>query len=182
MAKSKTGSFWLSETVELPSATASGTVVQGTVDLGAYVDVGDQQAIAIEYVDFIWQRGSANASDFKNMLDANGALESQLTDLNPGTEMLIANDNSLVASGALNIDQANNIGSHAGDFYPDSFGRLDEARMVVNDSLYLTAAPFGANISATHQVNVTCRIKCRVVKLSTKDWMAIAIQSTASDN
>jgi hypothetical protein len=33
----------------------------------------------------------------------------------------------------------------------------------------------------TASVNCTVRIRARVVKLSSKDWMAIAIQSTASD-
>ena len=53
--------------------------------------------------------------------------------------------------------------------------------MVVNDSLYLVAGPDGTatNVAA---LSVTARIRCRVVKLGSKDWMAIAIQSTASDN
>jgi hypothetical protein len=53
--------------------------------------------------------------------------------------------------------------------------------MVVNDSLYLVGGPDGANIG-TAAVYVTARIRARIVKLSSKDWMAIAIQSTASDN
>ena len=52
MAKSKTGSFWLTESVTIASGATSGT---GTIDLGAYVDVGDQQALSIEEVDVIWQ-------------------------------------------------------------------------------------------------------------------------------
>jgi len=181
MATSKTGSFWLTDVVTFAAADPSGTVVTGTTDLGAYVDVGDQQAISIESVDFMWQRGNANSGDFKNMLDANGALQAQLTDLNPGGVVLRSDDHSVVADGILNIDQVNNIGSTAANFYPDNFGKLDESRMIVNDSLYLTAQCAGANIGG-HQVNLVCRIKCRIVKLSTKDWMAIAIQSTASDN
>ena len=35
-----------------------GTVVQGTIDLGAYVNVATGQAVAIESVDFIWQIGN----------------------------------------------------------------------------------------------------------------------------
>ena len=53
--------------------------------------------------------------------------------------------------------------------------------MVVNDTLYLNAGAFGAAIGAQN-VFCTARIRCRVVKLSQSDWMAIAIQSTASDN
>ena len=90
----------------------------------------------------------------------------------------------MVASGALNIDVSNNVGTEVADFYPDNFGptSLSEAFLVVNDSLYLVAGVNGALVSATTGIDVTVRIKCRIAKLSNKDWMAIAIQSTASDN
>ena len=181
MATSKTGSFWLTETVTLAAGGAASSRFQGTIDLGAYVDVGDQQAIAIEQVDWVWQTGSDFGNEFNVMLAINGSLGAQLTDLNPATLFVRADDNSLVASGALNIDVANNIGSSAADFYPDSFGKLDESRLTVNDSLYIVAGNDAANIGAV-DMYLTCRIKCRIVKLTTKDWMAIAIQSTASDN
>jgi len=181
MAKAKTGSFWLTEVVTLPALSPVGTRVQGTLDLGAYVDVGDQQAISIELVDFIHQGGTDYGSNVDGMVNNNGALTTQLTDLNPGTVFVRADDNSLIASGAINIDQANNIVTRDADFFPDSFGKLDESRLVVNDSLYVVAGVDSANIDVV-DVFITCRIKCRIVKLSTKDWMAIAIQSTASDN
>jgi len=53
--------------------------------------------------------------------------------------------------------------------------------MVVNDQMYLTAGVFGAAVS-TSDILLTARVRARVVKLSSEDWMAIAIQSTASDN
>lgn len=181
MAKSKTGSFWLTETVPMLANQLDGGRNSGTIDLGAYVDVGDQQAIAIETVDFIWQNGANFDSNPEGMLALNGSLGVQLTDLNPGGLFIRADDNSLIASGHLNIDVGNNVTSSDSDFYPDNFGKLDEARMVVNDSLFVVAGNDGANISGA-TVYVTVRIKCRIVKLATKDWMAIAIQSTASDN
>ena len=183
MAKAKTGSFYLTESVQLPAATASGTSSQGTIDLGAYVNVPTGQALAIESVDFILQRDAPYGQDYNVMLAGNGAISMQLTDLNPGTAMVRADDASLVASGALNIAIANNIGSEVADFYPDNFGpsNLSEAFMVVNDTLYLNGMPAGAAIGAG-DLWLTARIRCRVVKLSTKDWMAIAIQSTAADN
>ena len=58
MTKSKTGSFYLTETVTLPAATASGDRVQGSIDLGAYVNVPTGQAIAVESVDFVYQVSS----------------------------------------------------------------------------------------------------------------------------
>jgi len=56
------------------------------------------------------------------MLAANGSFGFQLTDLNPGTLLVRADNQSLVASGALQIDIVNNIASHSNDLYPDSFG------------------------------------------------------------
>ena len=183
MATAKTGSFYLTESVVMPAATASGISTQGVIDLGAYVNVPTGQAVAIESVDFILQRADPFGQNYDSMLASNGSISFQLTDLNPGTALLRADDHSLVASGAINIDVANNIASEVADFYPDNFGpaALSEAFMVVNDSLYLNSMPSAAAIGAGDVV-CTVRIRCRVVKLSTKDWMAIAIQSTASDN
>ena len=180
MTKSMTGSFYLTETVTLPAANPSGTRVTGTVDLSAYVNVPTGQAIAIESVDFIYQWASAHYAAGAGMLVGNGAVHSQLTDLNPAGLMVRADNHSLIASGALNIDTANNITTNATDLYPDNFGpsALSEAFLVVNDTLYLTGGNENTAVSGS-AVFVTARIRCRVVKLSTKDWMAIAIQSTA---
>jgi len=183
MATAKTGSFYLTETVTLPAASVDGNIVQGVIDLGAYVNVATGQAVAVESVDFVYQVGTNLSSDVARMLAANGSLAVQLSDLNPGTQMIRADNQSLISSGGLNIDIANNIATHTQDLYPDNFGpaAMSEAFMVVNDSLYLTGGVFGAAVS-TSDIFITARIKCRVVKLGSKDWMAIAIQSTASDN
>jgi hypothetical protein len=183
MATAKTGSFYLTETVAIPATSASGTRVGGAIDLGAYVNVPTGQAIAIDSVDIIYQDGSDFSSAALNMLAGNGAIALQLTDLNPSDEFVRADDASLIASGSLNIDQANNIASHVSDLYPDNFGptALSEAFMVVNDTLYVVVGNDGAALAGS-AVYITARVRCRVVKLSNKDWMAIAIQSTASDN
>jgi len=183
MATSKTGSFYLTETITIPAATADNAVIQGSIDLGAYVNVATGQAIAVESVDFIFQNSEYYSARAEGMLAGNGSLTAQLTDLNPGTVFVRADNQSLIASAGLNIDVTNSIVSHVSDLYPDNFGpaNLSEAFMVVNDTMYLTSGPSGSATS-TSQVFVTARIRCRVVKLGTKDWMAIAIQSTASDN
>ena len=182
MATAKTGSFYLTENVTLANAAADGSRVQGTIDLGAYVNVPTGQAIAIDSVDFIWQTfdGGSNPEQF---LAANGSISVQLTDLNPGTSLVLANDQSLIASGSMAIDVGNNIASHVSDLYPDNYGpaALSESFMVVNDTLYFVAGNDGAAVGAA-DVYITVRVRCRVVKLSQKDWMAIAIQSTAADN
>ena len=54
MATAKTGSFYLTETVQLAAASANGTRNTGTIDLGAYVNVPTGQAIAIDSVDFVY--------------------------------------------------------------------------------------------------------------------------------
>ena len=183
MAKSKTASFWLTENFDL---TTLDTLVQSTIDLGAYVDVGDQQAIAIEQVDWIVQSHNKAANTYNSSLGGisagNWTIGFQLTDLNPGTAMVRADDNSLIGSGTLCFDDVNTISSLGPDLFPDTFGKLDESRMVVNDSLYVVGLMSLAGPVADRAASVTVRIKARIVKLSTKDWMAIAIQSTASDN
>jgi len=162
------------------------TPTQSTLDLGAYVDVGDQQAISVESVDFIIQARNTADNTFSNSLTGaatgNTQWTMQLMDLNPGSLFQRADDNTLVASGATYLDDTNSVISIGPDMYPDNFGKLDESRMVVNDSLFLLADFHGSALAPNRSYVVTVRIKCRIVKLSTKDWMAIAIQSTASDN
>lgn len=184
MATAKTGSFYLTETVTLPAASAGGTRVQSSIDLGAYVNVATGQAVAVEEVDFIYQHGGSLASAVEGLVASNATLGVQLTDLNPGQAFIRADDHSLIASGALNIDQGNNVATNTSDLYPDNFGptSLSEAFLVVNDTLYLVGGVDGGSTIGGADVLITARIKCRVAKLSNKDWMAIAIQSTASDN
>jgi len=183
MATAKTGSFYLTETVTIPAASLSETRTTGTIDLGAYVNVATGQAIAVESVDFVYQVGPTFSPAAEFMLNGNGALGVQLTDLNPGTTFVRADNQSLIASGSLNVDTANNVVSHAVDIYPDNYGTaaLSESFMVVNDTLYLTGGVNGAAIGA-FDLFITARIRARVVKLGSKDWMALALQSTASDN
>ena len=109
MATAKTGSFYLTETVILPAASIDGTRVAGTIDLGAYVNVATGQAIAIDSVDFVYQNGSNYDGNVNGMLAANGGLSAQLVDLNPGTLFVRADNQSLIASGSLNIDIINNV-------------------------------------------------------------------------
>jgi len=183
MATAKTGSFYLTETIAIPASSANGTRFQGSIDLGAYVNVATGQAVAVHSVDFIIQRDSDYGGAVSNFLAGNGSISTQLTDLNPGTALVRADDQSLIASGVLSIDQVNNIASHNTDLFPDNFGpaALSEAYMVVNDTMYLVSGPDKANVGSGI-LYVTARIRASIVKLGSKDWMAIAIQSTASDN
>ena len=183
MATAKTGSFYLTETVELAALTPTASRAQGEIDLGAYVNVPTGQAIAVESVDWIFQNTTDLSGNAETLMGGNGALSAQLVDLNPGTEFVRADDQSLIASGVLNISIADNIVSYHSDVYPDNHGpsNLSEMFLVVSDTIFAVVGVDG-NAAGAQGVSITARIKCRVVKLSTKDWMAIAIQSTASDN
>jgi hypothetical protein len=182
MAKSRSGSFYLTETVTLAAADPSGTRVQGVIDLGAYVSVIDGIAIAVESCDFLYQWASAYNGAGAGMLAGNGGITCQLTDLNPGTVFVRADDQSLIASGTLNIDDANNITSQSTDLYPDNFGpaSLSEAYLVVNDSMYVVGGVNNAAVGGS-ALFITARLKVRAVSLNKSDWIAIAIQSVASD-
>ena len=75
-------------------------------------------------------------------------------------------------------------GTHAdreADMYPDQYGKgSDDGRFVVNDQLYITGIV--NDLASSQACNVTIRVNASVVTLSAKDFMAIAIQSTAADN
>jgi hypothetical protein len=172
MATKKTSMFTLTERITLTNTSET----FATIDLGSYVDVGDRQALQVHSVDFIFQ-GNTAAEDIVSSVGAGQELKIQVTDLNRGG-LVFADDRALVASGNLMIDA--NQGVHQdSDLYPDNYGKgSDDGRYVVNDQLYLTARATGILTSA----NITARVNASIVSLTAKDFMAIAIQSTAADN
>jgi len=181
MATSKSSSFWLTEALVLDDLALH----QGTISLGAYLDVGDSQAVSIEEVRFTWMKQDTATGylnyDLASAVTANANMGAQLTSLNPETLMVRADDNTLVASGSLNLDDGNNITSDGPDLVPDVFGKNDESRFVVNDSLFFCAYNTGA-LGPDRAVICVVHIKARIVKLTTRDWIAISIQNTASDS
>ena len=175
MATKKTSMFTLTERI---SITAAGTPTFATIDLGSYCDVGDRQALQIHSVDFIWQ-GSSGASSVTLAMGGSAYAICQVTDLNRG-DVVFANDRALVASGAINYDNDAFLTNET-DLYPDNYGKgSDDGRYVVNDALYLVAESTG--VGAGQTINVTVRVNASIVSLTAKDFMAIAIQSTAADN
>ena len=176
MSKKKTSTFYLTERITM---TADDTAVTATIDLGAYVDVADRQAIAIEEVDFIFQ-GTTAGEELTVTCGQDSNVWVQLTDLNRGGALQFADDRALVASGNLMLDFSNNSVTHAADMYPDVYGARDGVRLVVNDQLYITGVT--TEVASSKAVNCTVRVKAHVAGLTAKDWMAIAIQSTAADN
>jgi hypothetical protein len=174
MATKKTSMFTLTERVTI---SAIDVATSATIDLGSYVDVGDRQGLQIHSVDFIFQ-GAAAATSIIDSL-GNGQVMVQVTDLNRGG-LVFANDRALVASGVLTHDNDGYL-SQATDQYPDNFGKgSDDGRYVVNDQLYITALLDQSSYSSA--VNVTVRVNASIVSLSARDFMSIAVQSTAADN
>ena len=175
MATKKTSMFTLTERVTI-SAAATDTFA--TIDLGSYVDVGDRQALQVHSVDFIWQ-GNTAGQGIAVATGGSAAMFAQVTDLNRGG-LVFADDRALVASGVLNLDTDAYL-SKDQDLYPDNYGKgSDDGRYVVNDQLYITAR--SSAVAAGQAVNVTVRVNASIVSLTAKDFMAIAIQSTAADN
>tara|TARA_Y100000401_G_C8322135_1_gene225994 strand:- start:2030 stop:2572 length:543 start_codon:yes stop_codon:yes gene_type:complete len=179
MAKGVTSYFFLNQTVTLPAANASGTFVQAEIDIASLVNAPKGQALEVEMVDFTVQRAGLFTSDVESMVAGNGSIDFQLTDLNPGTKFVRGDSQSLIASGSLNIDQTNCIGTYVSDLYPDSYGK-NNGFMVVNETLYLNAVSAGTAIGA-NDVYVNVRMRVRVVKLTAADWTSIALQSVSSD-
>lgn len=180
MATSKTASFYLTETVNIPAGATSGSTVQSSIDIGGLVNIASSEALAIESVDFIYQIGADYDGTLADLDASPYTVSVQATDQNPGTALVRADDSNLIASGVLNADPANNISSSSADFYPDNFGKLSESFFAVNDTLYVVAALKGNTSASDDPLAVTVRIRARIAKLSKQDWMALAITSTAN--
>lgn len=175
MATKKTSIFTLTERFTI-SAAATDTFA--TIDLGSYVDVGDRQAIQIHSVDYIFQSTVPNGN-VPGALGAAGTISVQVSDLNRGG-IVFCDDRALVSS-AMVAYEPNGFLSQNFDMYPDNYGKgSSDGRFVVNDTLYITGTSTVLNVPET--INVTVRVNASIVSLSAKDFMAIAIQSTAADN
>ena len=175
MATKKTAMFTLTERLTI---SAGATDTFATIDLGSYVDVGDRQALQIHSVDYVFQGTTAN-DHVEVAMAADDSTLVQLTDLNRGG-LVFANDRALVSSASLYKSTAGELNMEA-DLYPDNYGKgSDDGRYVVNDQLYITGRC--TQINSATAVNITIRVNASIVTLGAKDFMAIAIQSTAADN
>jgi len=176
MATKKTSMFTLTERLTI---TAANVETFATISLASYVDVGDRQALQVHSVDYIFQGTNANKS-VTTALNADHSALVQVTDLNRGG-LVFADDRALVSSASLFKGGGSAALSEEADMYPDNYGKgSDDGRFVVNDQLYITGLATG--IAPDQAVNVTVRVNASIVSLTAKDFMAIAIQSTAADN
>ena len=175
MSNAKTSVFYLTERVTIAAANTNYT---DTIDLGAYCDVADRQGLLIHSVDFITQ-GATGHTAVTSAVGGDGTIFFQLTDLNRGG-LVLADDRALIASGMLTCDTNPFMFSQETDMFPDNFGPTSAqgGRIVINDQIYFTAR----STAVASDINITVRIKASIITLSQKDFMAIALQSTAADN
>ena len=173
----KTSTFYLTERLTID---ATATDFTDTIDLGAYVDVADRQGILVHEVDYIVQGTTPGEGLAVTTGTSNMEAFFQLTDLNRGA-LVFGDDRALVSSGNFFYDTDGGI-ADTRDLYPDNFGpsSAQGGRIVINDQMYLRGRC--TTLASGKALNVTCRIKCSVISLSQKDFMAIALQSTAADN
>ena len=177
MAKAKTAVFTITDGVTLNNGQ-SGAANQVTLDIGHMIDVAESQALEIMSVDFLFQNSLTSVGTFSpavgTCFGADSSVTVQLSDQNPGTALISATDRSLIASTNLNYGHGDNIFTIASDLNPDSFPT--DGRLVVNDTLYLVADP-STTIAASNALFCQIRIRARVVSISKKDWVALALQT-----
>jgi hypothetical protein len=167
MAKAKSGSFYIRREVDCSSTTPD--VV--TIDTSAYVDPADRQGIMVQSVDFIFYDSSTNIP-FTTVSTDRGIGVQLLT--GAYTTLQPYDEEDLVASGGYVVDGGGGV-YNAANLYPDVLGSQD-GRIVVDDNMSLIGA---ANAAAA---NAKCAIliKAKVVTLTNKDYMALALQTVAN--
>lgn len=179
MAKALTGIFTITTSMTL-DATGYATV---TVPIGSLIDVGDAQALEIESVDYV----SSNYDSANDRYEAMGVLHPwtgaaswgvQVLDRN-AAEWLDPSDNNVISSFAGQFD-SDGITSVGADFYPDDFQKTN-GRFVVNDELYCVSNISTGAFSGDQELNIAIRVRAKVVKLSTRDWMAISLETVQNE-
>ena len=166
MSKAKTKEFVVAREIDVAS-TAGATEL---VDLSAYVDPGDNQGVEILAVDFLWY----NKSTYLPM-DSTTNFEAavQVKDNTEGA-LITPESIHLIASAGYS-QSASNVYRTGTDVFPDILP--GEGRVVVNDALEIVSD----NSNSIGNFACCVRITMRIVKLTKRDWMQIALQ-TVADN
>lgn len=166
MAKAKTNTFYLRETIDVNT-----TPTAESWDLSVYVDPVNKQGLLIRNVDFIW----SISGTWLPMPAAAMQAAVQIHDTALGGMEDYENTHQ-VASGsitgttsAVNSDQ---------DFFPDRLGMAKgEGRIVVNDTLEIVSDGSAAGVPAALVCTVVMEVQ--VVKLTEKDYISLALQQVA---
>lgn len=177
MAKAKTSTFTITESLQLSASAAN-----GSIPIGSLIDVGDAQALEIESVDYTFMTYDTVNDVYRPLsqgLNATAAshIGVQLTD-RLTSEAIDPADNNLISGAQVFHDASGGLYEEA-DMYPDDF-KNDTGRFVVNDELYMRV--FGdISYTAGYELVVAVRIRAKVVKLSTRDWMAISLETVQNE-
>ena len=183
MAKALTGVFTITDSLKLTNGDGADAYVTSTIPIGSLIDVGDAQALEIIEVDYIYSNYKETDATYQAIhgsapYSADCGFGAQLMDRNAST-WLNAADNNLISSSQVLYDA--NSGIHvASDFFPDDFQKTN-GRFVVNDEIYLTGYQSAAPASVNDSLSVVVRIRAKVVKLSTRDWMAISLETVQNE-
>lgn len=165
MAKAKTAVFFIRRSVDL----SAGAPVALTIDTSAYVDPADRQGLMIEEVDYVFYDNSTNLP----IQTTNKKIAVQLLS-GDYTALQAYDEEDLVSSAGLVFDGQSGA-SQATDIYPDALA-TPGGRIVVDDSMTLV----GDASAAITNLSAAVLIKAKVVTLSNKDYMALALQTVAN--
>ncbi len=166
MAKSKTNTFYLRETLEVNAGLNT-----ETMDLSVYVDPVNKQGLLIRAVDFIW----TDSSDWVPPAAAIWQASVQIHDTALGG-MADPENTHQIASGSVVSTTSGSFSDQ--DFFPDRLGMAKgEGRIVVNDTLEITTLGAGAGLPGNYVVTVVMEVE--VVKLTEKDYISLALQAVA---
>ena len=169
MAKARSSKFQIRKTLD---GLTTGTTV-AEIDLGAYVDPADAQGVELLAVDFIWHDASTNlpvdhTADFRAV--------AQLKDNINGNVVGYENTH-LVASAGLTYDTGAGV-YNTTDIFPDMlYLSKDGGRIVVNDVLEFCMK----GSTTVSDAACTVVIDARIVGLTKKDYMALALTTVASE-
>lgn len=166
MANTKSKEFTVAQTVNITdSATAA------TISLSPYVDPGDNQGIEIVSVDYIFHNSSTYLP-YESTTQFVAAV--QLKDNVEGGLIDYESIHLVSSAGYFNEDSIGAQGGE-GDVFPDTLP--GSGRAVVNDDLEIVSLCS----DALSNFACTVRVTMRIIKLTKRNWMQIALQ-TVADN
>lgn len=165
MAKAKTNTFFIRRSIDI----SGGSPVAQAIDTSAYVDPADRQGLMIEEVDYVFYDGSTNLPLF-------GSNKTAAVQLLSGayTSLQAYDEEDLISSAGCSFDSQSGS-NNATDLYPDALA-TPGGRIMVDDTMTLV----GDASAAFSNANVAIVIKAKVVTLTNKDYMALALQTVAN--
>lgn len=166
MANSKSKEFTVAQTVGITNSPTT-----ALISLSPYVDPGDNQGIEILSVDYIFHN-TDTLLPYESTTQFAAAV--QLKDNVEGNLIDYENIHLVSSAGYFNDDEARMFGGE-GDVFPDTLP--GSGRSVVNDDLEIVSLCS----DSVSDFGCTVRVTMRIIKLTKRNWMQIALQ-TVADN